>query len=86
MPPLARAQGKKGEARAACIAVDAERGCWALAGDGSGVLERAAGEAIPPFRDDKASDTLALRNAQVGVPRGPSSQTCSRCCDPYLPM
>ena len=58
-------QGKKEGARAACIAVDAERGAWALAGDGAGVLERAAAEAIPPFRDDKASDTLALRNAQV---------------------
>ncbi len=38
---------------------------WSLHGDVQTVLERAVSEAIPPFRDDKAGDALAVRNAQV---------------------
>ncbi|EIE25137.1 MATH-domain-containing protein [Coccomyxa subellipsoidea C-169] len=37
---------------------------WSLHGDVQTVLERAVSEAIPPFRDDKAGDALAVRNAQ----------------------
>jgi hypothetical protein len=47
------------------VAVDADKNAWSLCGDVQSVLERAASEAIPPFRDDKANDNLAVRNAQV---------------------
>ena len=47
------------------MVVHAERGVWSLAGDVLALLERAACEAIPPFRDDKAADPLASRNAQA---------------------
>ena len=47
------------------MVVSAERGTWALAGDVLALLERMACESIPPFRDDKAADPLASRNAQA---------------------
>lgn len=49
------------------MAVDAERNTWALHGDMQAVLERASSESIPPFRDDKANDSLAVRNAQAST-------------------
>ncbi len=63
---MRRAQGRR--AGAGTVVVSAERGTWALAGDVLVLLERAACEAIPPFRDDKAADPLASRNAQARRP------------------
>lgn len=60
---LISVQGKK--EKPPVVTVNAEKGTWSLHGDVQSVLERAVSEAIPPFRDDKASDSLAVRNAQV---------------------
>ena len=64
-------QAKK--AGAGAVVVSAERGTWALAGDALALLERMACESIPPFRDDKAADPLASRNAQARRPRASHS-------------
>ncbi|KAK9834319.1 hypothetical protein WJX81_006825 [Elliptochloris bilobata] len=55
---------KAKKAGAGTVVVSAERGTWSLAGDVLALLERVACESIPPFRDDKAADPLASRNAQ----------------------
>lgn len=47
------------------VTVHADKGTWTLHGDVQAVLERTVSEAIPPFRDDKSNDSLAVRNAQV---------------------
>ncbi len=59
-------QGKK--EKPPVVTVNAEKGTWCLHGDVQTVLERAVSDAIPPFRDDKANDSLAVRNAQVSLP------------------
>ena len=60
-------------AGAGAVVVSAESGTWALAGDALALLERMACESIPPFRDDKATDPLASRNAQARRPRASHS-------------
>ena len=55
-------QGKK---ERPSVVIHADKHVFALTGDILALLDRAATETIPPFRDDKASDQLALRNAQV---------------------
>ncbi|CAL8461898.1 g1429 [Coccomyxa elongata] len=58
-------ESKKGKKeKPPVVTVNAEKGTWSLHGDVQTVLERAVSEAIPPFRDDKANDSLAVRNAQ----------------------
>ena len=47
------------------VVINAEKNVFGLMGDMMGLLERAAMETIPPFRDDKAADALTSRNAQV---------------------
>jgi len=74
---LRRAQGRR--AGAGTVVVSAERGTWALAGDVLVLLERAACAAIPPFRDDKAADPLASRNAQVRRPAAAQRQRLQPC-------
>ena len=59
-------QGKKDKVLAASgVHIQADKHLFALTGDVLGLLERAAVDIIPAFRDDKAGDTLAIRNAQV---------------------
>lgn len=60
-------QGKK-EGRPAVV-IHAEKHVFAFSGDILALLERAATETIPPFRDDKTTDQLSLRNAQVCLHR-----------------
>ena len=55
-------QGKRERAGAV---INADKHVFAFTGDLSALLDRAATETVPPFRDDKASDQLSHRNAQV---------------------
>ena len=45
--------------------IHADKHIFSLTGDFTALLDRAATESVPPFRDDKASDQLTHRNAQV---------------------
>lgn len=55
-------QGKKDRAS---VVIQAEKHLFMLTGDILALLDRAAMETIPSFRDDKVADQLTMRNAQV---------------------
>lgn len=46
--------------------IHADKHIFSLMGDFTALLDRAATETIPPFREDKAADQLPHRNAQAG--------------------
>ena len=58
-------QGKRKLAASPMVTIDAVRNTYTLASDVATLLERAANETIPAFRDDKPADSLAARHAQV---------------------
>lgn len=45
--------------------INAGKHIVSFTGDMTALLDRAATESIPLFREDKATDSLSLRNAQV---------------------
>ena len=51
------------------MVVSIDKSTFSLVGDTLQLLERAAGECIQPYHDDKVVDPLAARNAQVGLTR-----------------
>jgi len=55
-------QGKKERPGAV---INAGKHIVSFTGDMTALLDRAATESIPLFREDKATDSLSLRNAQV---------------------
>ncbi|KAK9820473.1 hypothetical protein WJX72_010699 [[Myrmecia] bisecta] len=64
----AAAKGKKKDKQADAgtsgVVIQADKNMFAVMGDVLAVLERAATETIPPFRDDKGADTLTVRSGQ----------------------
>ena len=58
-------QGKRKSAASPMVTINAVRNTYTLASDVATLLERAANETIPAFRDDKPADSLAARHAQV---------------------
>ena len=58
-------QGKRKSATSPMVTINAVRNTYTLASDVATLLERAANETIPAFRDDKPADSLAARHAQV---------------------
>ncbi len=65
MQMLLVVQGKRKSASSPMVTINAARNTYTLASDVATLLERAANETIPAFRDDKPADSLAARHAQV---------------------
>ena len=65
MQTLLVIQGKRKSAASPMVTINAVRNTYTLASDVATLLERAANETIPAFRDDKPADSLAARHAQV---------------------
>ena len=65
MQKLLVVQGKRKSASSPMVTINAVRNTYTLASDVATLLERAANETIPAFRDDKPADSLAARHAQV---------------------
>lgn len=75
--------GQAKKERQPVVAVDAEKNTWALHGEVQAVLDRASSESIPPFRDDKANDSLAVRNAQASPPNSQLESYSPLANDPH---
>lgn len=60
--------------------IHADKHIFSLMGDFTALLDRAATETIPPFREDKAGDQLSHRNAQASLSLAfPCSQLTFSC-------